>query len=483
MALAETEGRAGVPAASESRGAQDGIAAPRGAPWTPATASLHRRAGAWRAALAALDDMVTGRGRLLLVSGNPGSGKTWLCEEIAVEARRRGARVAWGRCCGTDAGPALWPWIQVLRSCARSLGPEVTRGLAATAGPQIARLLPEACASAESAGSIDSAAARFGLFDGVASFLGGAAWRGGLVVLFDDLHEADLESLALLEFVASAVRSAPLLLIATSCDDSSAADHVLARSAAEMARDPRFERISLDAGFGLVPEAEPAVPAEAAEGGTGRSEESMPFEGKVFACVPSPSSVGAENLFRREGDFWTVRYAGTTARLRDAKGLRYLGWLLRHPGREFPVLELVELDGGGPSSVKPDVSMPTRYGSGDCGPILDARARAAYKRRLEELRTEIEECEQCHDLGRGQKARAERDRLLVELRGAVGLSGRDRVGASNVERARSAVTKRIRDQIARIEVENPALGRHLRTSVQTGYTCRYVPQGWLAWRL
>ena len=53
--------------------------------------------------------------------------------------------------------------------------------------------------------------------------------------------------------------------------------------------------------------------------------------------VPSPTAA----LFRHEGDFWTLAYQGAECRVKDAKGLHYIAYLLRHPGREFYVLELI----------------------------------------------------------------------------------------------------------------------------------------------
>ena len=92
---------------------------------------------------------------------------------------------------------------------------------------------------------------------------------------------------------------------------------------------------------------------------------------------PTPGGV-----FRKEGDYWTVGFEGRTIRLKDAKGLRYLGQLLRHPGRECHALDLVTQGAG---------SSESRRGSSDDEPLLDAQAKAAYKRRLDELRDGLAE--------------------------------------------------------------------------------------------
>ena len=109
-------------------------------------------------------------------------------------------------------------------------------------------------------------------------------------------------------------------------------------------------------------------------------------------------------------------------------------------------------------------------------PALDAQAKAAYKRRLEALRDELSEAEANNDIGRAERARSEMDMLAEQLRGALGLGGRDRPVANDLERARSAVGKRIRVEIKRIRAAHPSLGRHLVATITTGYFCAYQPE-------
>jgi hypothetical protein len=186
------------------------------------------------------------------------------------------------------------------------------------------------------------------------------------------------------------------------------------------------------------------------------------------------------NLFRREGEYWTVCFAGSLARLADAKGLRVLARLLADPGREF---HAVDLEAAGSRAERPAPSaarggpgeLPVRPDLGDAGELLDTRAKAAYKARLDELQAELDEAERFGDPGRAAQAGTERDFLAGELARAVGLGGRDRRAASHAERARLNVTRAIRAAMANLARANPSLGRHLAATIHTGRHCSHTP--------
>jgi hypothetical protein len=107
--------------------------------------------------------------------------------------------------------------------------------------------------------------------------------------------------------------------------------------------------------------------------------------------------------------------------------------------------------------------------------MLDDQAKAAYKRRIVDLREEVDEADAFGDDERAERARAEIDALVAELARAVGLGGHDRVAASAAERARLNVTRALRAAIARIGEAVPDLGRHLDRRVRTGVFCAYEP--------
>jgi tetratricopeptide (TPR) repeat protein len=182
------------------------------------------------------------------------------------------------------------------------------------------------------------------------------------------------------------------------------------------------------------------------------------------------------NVFRREGDYWTVIFDQDTVRVRDLKGMHYLARLLTDPGREYHVLDLAAAETGSGGHVDSSrTAHQPRSALGDAGEMLDTRAKDAYRRRLTEIDDDIDQAHADGDGERAAQADAERDFLLRELSRAVGLSGRDRRAASASERARAGVTRAIRQTITRIAEHHPHLGEHLSRTIRTGTYCAYMP--------
>lgn len=185
-----------------------------------------------------------------------------------------------------------------------------------------------------------------------------------------------------------------------------------------------------------------------------------------------------EARLEREGDVWAVATDDEVVRVRDTKGLHYLAILLVSPGREHHVSDLLlQVDGASatPGSVTRDDALSIATELGGTGPILDAAAKAAYRKRILELTEDLQEAEAWADLGRAARARAELDALTDQLSAAVGLGGRDRKTGAQSERQRVRVTKAIRTAIKRVAESAPALGTHLDAAVRTGSFCAYAP--------
>ena len=166
---------------------------------------------------AALSAALAGRGGLVVLTGEPGIGKTALARTFVERAAARGASWAWGTCWDGGGAPAYWPWVQVVRALARSEDVATLRELLGDGAPWLAGLLPELSDTLgvpAQQSALDSDQARFRLFDALASLLAAVAERRQLVVVLDDLHWADASSLLALEFVARALPDMPVLAIA-----------------------------------------------------------------------------------------------------------------------------------------------------------------------------------------------------------------------------------------------------------------------------
>jgi predicted ATPase len=194
----------------------------------------------------AFESALAGHGRVALLVGEPGIGKTRTAEELAAEARRRGAVVQVGRAYENEGAPAFWPWVQILRGCATHAPPG--RGARAPDGRELGDLI-RALDGRGVAGSDDSPVeaeqARFRLFDGVAGALKRLAQRQPLVLVLDDLHWADEASLRLLGFLARDLGDARLFILATYRDVELRRGHPLGDLLGSLAREPSCERVPL----------------------------------------------------------------------------------------------------------------------------------------------------------------------------------------------------------------------------------------------
>jgi hypothetical protein len=195
----------------------------------------------------------------------------------------------------------------------------------------------------------------------------------------------------------------------------------------------------------------------AARGG----ERRLPAEGAYFG----------EARFRREGRYWTIACRGDELRVRDMHGLGYIAELLRRPQRKLHLTELLAAAEGS----EPSIAGMRDAALADAGDVLDAKAKAAYRRRLQELREELRDAKAAGACEHASQLEAEIDQLARELARALGLGGRDRRAVSGTERARFRVTKAIRAAIKAIDEASSSLGHHLATTIKTGTFCCYLP--------
>ena len=189
-----------------------------------------------------------GQGRLLLLAGEPGIGKTRTAEELATYARVRGARVHWGRCHEGEGAPPYWPWSQAIRAYVRDADPVGLRWQLGSRAAEIAQIVPELARAARDIGEppdIETEQARFRLFDSVTGFLPTPRGARPLVLVLDDLHWADEPSLHLLSFLARRLADTGLLLVGTYRDVELGRHHPLAETLGDLAGVDGTRRVAL----------------------------------------------------------------------------------------------------------------------------------------------------------------------------------------------------------------------------------------------
>ncbi|MFQ6030122.1 MAG: serine/threonine-protein kinase PknK, partial [Dehalococcoidia bacterium] len=198
---------------------------------------------------AALEDALSGRGRLVTLVGEPGIGKTRTAQELATYAGLRGGQVLWGRCYEEQGMPPYWPWVQAIRSYVREHDPEQLRSEMGAGAADIAEVVSdvkERLPGLSPPPQLDSPEqARFRLFDSITAFLKSASQKQPLVLALDDLHWADQPSLLLLQFTARELGGSRLLVVGTYRDVDLSRQHPLAETLAELTRERLFQRVLL----------------------------------------------------------------------------------------------------------------------------------------------------------------------------------------------------------------------------------------------
>ncbi len=199
---------------------------------------------------AALEDALTGLGRLVMLVGEPGIGKTRTAAELSAYSRLRGARVMWGRCHESIGTPPYWVWMQIIRPYMREHDAHQLRSeMGATGAAAIAEIVPELreiIPCLESLPPFESAEqARFRLFDSITTFLRRASESQPLVLVLDNLHWADRSSLLLLEFLSQEIEHTRTLIVCTYRDEETAYGDPLSLTLGELTKERHFQRIIL----------------------------------------------------------------------------------------------------------------------------------------------------------------------------------------------------------------------------------------------
>jgi predicted ATPase/DNA-binding winged helix-turn-helix (wHTH) protein len=193
----------------------------------------------------ALDKALAGTVRVRLLMGEPGIGKTRICQELAVRARLAGARVCTGHCYEAERAEPLWPWIQILRQAGQGHG-DALRALPEPLQREIVALAPELAGAAGSTppATLD-AEPRLSVFDAITRMLRELSRREPIVIVLDDLHWADPASLAFLGYFVDEIGGARILVIATVRDVELLPGHPHLALLERLERSPTFKRIAL----------------------------------------------------------------------------------------------------------------------------------------------------------------------------------------------------------------------------------------------
>jgi DNA-binding SARP family transcriptional activator len=194
----------------------------------------------WRTARA-------GQRECVLVAGEPGIGKTQFMARAAAELHQAGAVILFGRCPEELSAPYA-PWIQALSPFVEQADEHILRAYVERHGSELARLIPTVARRVPEAPTprrSDPELERYLLFCAVVGLLEHASKQSPVALLLDDLHWADLTTLALLKYVVAETRALPLLVLANYRDTELSRDHPLTGTLADLLREERIERLSL----------------------------------------------------------------------------------------------------------------------------------------------------------------------------------------------------------------------------------------------
>ncbi len=197
---------------------------------------------------AALEDAMAGHGRLAMLVGEPGIGKTRTAQELASFAKTLGAQVLWGWCYEEEGAPPYWPWTQPLRSYIQERDPDQLRREMGPGAADIAQIVSQVwewMSDLEPSPTLGPEQSRFRLFESITTFLKNAAQSQPLLLVLDDLQWADRSSLLLLEFLAREIPSIPLLVLGTYRDVEVSRQHPLSQSLGNLVRGQGYLRIQL----------------------------------------------------------------------------------------------------------------------------------------------------------------------------------------------------------------------------------------------
>jgi len=185
------------------------------------------------------------------------------------------------------------------------------------------------------------------------------------------------------------------------------------------------------------------------------------------AAAPSATDETASAMatMRTTSELCEIEFDGRTVSVRTTKGVVDIARIVAAGGREVHCTELA------------DVAVE----QSSTGEVIDAAARRQYEDRIRDLQSDIEEAERDNDYARSYRLQVELDTIIDHLTSSLGLGRKTRKGTDNAERARSAVTHRVKGTIRMLTKLHPSLGKHFEHSINTGVYCSYRPERPVSW--
>ncbi len=191
----------------------------------------------------------SGHGHLVLVSGEPGVGKTRLADELIAYVRLKGGLVLQGGCYEYEATTPYLPLAEALRDWAHAQPDDVLRRRAGSSAAELAKLAPEIearLAPLTPNPPLTPDEERLRLFDHVARFLGALASEQGLLLFVDDLHWADHGTLSLVHYLLRRLRGERMLVLGAYRELELDRRHPLASALVDWNRERLASRVQLD---------------------------------------------------------------------------------------------------------------------------------------------------------------------------------------------------------------------------------------------
>lgn len=209
------------------------------------------------------------------------------------------------------------------------------------------------------------------------------------------------------------------------------------------------------------------VPLESA---FGLADDRVVLRRDRIRSVISTSASAQGNMFQRRGDYWHISFDGATTTLKDSVGFVYIARLLMEQRREIPAITLLSIRTG----------IDPRVASGSSGETLDDETRRQYGQRYPDLLEELDLAKKNCDDGLVAKLEREKEMIEKQIAAAYGLGGRSR-RSTDVNRVRTNVTMAVRRGIEQISRKHQSLGRHLDSSISSGFMFCYSPEQDVDW--